>query len=67
MGTMLGTLFLSPSVADGLIGVVVIAIVRIQLLSTADSIPHLWMAPNDKGKMSVDYRTTLPNLSNCGQ
>lgn len=32
----------SQSLANALIGVVVIAIVHVQLLSTADSIPHLF-------------------------
>lgn len=34
-----------PSLADALIGVVVVAVVSIQLLSTANPVPHLFDPP----------------------
>ncbi len=37
----------SRSLADALISVVVVAIVHTQLISTANSIPHLWRVPKD--------------------
>lgn len=47
----------APSLANAPIGVVVVAVVCVQLLSTASSIPHLWRAPKEK-TVSVPYDGT---------
>lgn len=38
----------SESVGDPLVGVVVIAILHVQLLATAQTVAHLWGAPQNK-------------------